>query len=69
MTLSKLKKYVGKNVRVHFRHSRRTENGIIEYRPKDPICNYYLYQPQYFGASFYICLNPKRIGHIETIGE
>lgn len=70
MNKSKIKKYVGKNVTVYFRHKHKhkTARGIIEYKPNEPLCDYFLYQPQCSGGSFmcYIALDPKMIGHIEN---
>lgn len=67
MNKSKLKKYVGKKVKVYFRHTRRSDIGIVKYTPNEPICDYLLYQPQYSGGAtfYYRALNPKMIGHIE----
>ena len=70
MTKSKLKKYVGKSVRVHFRHTMNSDDGIILYKPNEPLTDYFLYQPQYSSpcSSFYVALSPKRIGHVEIKG-
>ncbi len=66
MNKSKLKKYVGKNVTVHFRHKLRPKSGKIVYRPNEPLSDYFLYQSQYLGGAVtYYALSPKMIGHIE----
>ncbi len=72
MTRSKLKKYLGKAVRVHFRHSMGTAEGIVVYRENAiPSCKYSLFQPQNSGYStyYYTALDPKYIGHIEESSE
>lgn len=69
MNKSKLKKYVGKNVVVHFRYKLRTCSGIVEYRPNEPLCDYFLFQSQNSSGSclYYSALEPKMIGHIEIL--
>ena len=72
MTLSKLKKYVGKAVRVHFRYTKHTADGILIYRENAiPSCKYSLFQPQnsYHMSTYYVALEPKYIGHIEESSE
>jgi hypothetical protein len=67
MTKSKLKKYVGKKVKIHFRHTLRTEVGVIQYLPNEPLCDYLLYQGHCRSSYFYVALNPRMIGHIEIL--
>ncbi|MCR5144797.1 MAG: hypothetical protein K6B67_05755 [Lachnospiraceae bacterium] len=67
MNKSKLKKYVGKNVTVYFRHKLRPQSGELVYRPNEPLNDYFLYQSQCSGGAVicYVALSPKMIGHIE----
>ena len=68
MTKSKLKKYIGKAVRVHFRYTKHAADGILIYRENAiPSCKYYLFQPQNSDhmSTYYVALEPKYIGHIE----
>lgn len=68
MNKSKIKKYVGKEVKVYYRHTRRTSSGIVVYKP-DALCDFFLYQPQYSGGAtlYYSALRPKMIGHISVL--
>ena len=67
MNKAKLKKYVGKNVTVHFRYKLRPQSGKLIYRPNKPLSDYFSYQPQCSGGSVicYVALDHKMIRHIE----
>lgn len=71
MNKSKLKKYVNKNVTVHFRHKLKPASGKLVYRPNKPLSDYFLFQPQNSDSStiWYLALDPKMIGHIEIREE
>lgn len=64
MTESKLKKYIDKPVKVYFRHNMKAESGVIQYRPNEPLSDYFLYQGSSGLTSFYVAINHKMIGHI-----
>lgn len=67
MNKSKIKKYVGKHVKVYFRYGHKPAIGDVVYRPKEPLCDYFLYQKQNSGSGtiYLVALEPKMIGHIE----